>query len=52
MKIIRLDSLKLMVAYGKYASADNSFNNIEQTTPTSNKLPLPSSLAAVLMSLC
>ena len=52
MKIIRVDSLKLMVAYGKYASADNSFNNIEQTTPTSNKLPLPSSLAAVLMSLC
>ena len=52
MKIIRLDSLKLMVAYGKYANADNSFINIEQTTPTSNKLPLPSSLAAVLTSLC
>ena len=52
MKIVRLDSLKLMVAYGKYASADNSFNIIEQTTPTLNKPPLPSSLAAVLMSWC
>ena len=41
MKIIRVDSLKLMVAYGKYASADNSFNIIEQTTPSLNKLPLP-----------